>query len=184
MFKFTKVFTSLLCVFFLLAEAGASMTCSRFLKHKSSDFKLKFTKEGLVDAYYKGKEVGYIQFDFDVSDASLSIDYMSVDHDFKRNGLSKILLAEALKIHPDTKIIKTSLTQTNENVFRLAQLSGLDFTPASLSRNKVFDAVKQTPAYQIRAALGFSKITYFVNEHYWVVLHVEKDDLTSNDPKP
>jgi GNAT superfamily N-acetyltransferase len=91
--------------------------------------------------------VGYL--DFIVEKKTLEVDYLSVNAPYRRQGVSEALLAVALRENPKVKKIETEA---------LASTNG-DFLEAALKRGlSCEEAIRTTPAYRMRARLGFSKI--------------------------
>lgn len=71
-----------------------------------------------------------------------------VKDEFKKQGVSRALLAYCIVENPQIKSIDVELTGTNEEVFQSAIDSGK--TP--------LEAFRETPAYRIRSTLGFNEV--------------------------
>ena len=99
----------------------------------------------------EGGSLGVMIFRYDSNENTLHVDNITVYSEYKRNGVSLALLEEAVKINPDTKVITSSLSTENEEIFLNALSQGLS----------PLDSVQETPAYKIRKALGFSEIINF-----------------------
>lgn len=65
-----------------------------------------------------------------------------------RKGLSEYMMAEILKRHPRLRELRTTLAMDNKSIAQKALSSGLNCT----------EAIKSTPAYKMRAKLGFTQI--------------------------
>ncbi len=70
-------------------------------------------------------------------------------HGYYRQGFSKALLEQILNDHPEIQIIETEeLTEMNLTELRNGLKAGLS----------IADAIRQTPAYKLRARFGFTRI--------------------------
>lgn len=78
----------------------------------------------------------------------LAIEYLNVDERHRRRGLGRMLLARAVLEHPEVTVIEGELHGANFDEFRNAMALGLE----------PLDAIRRTPAYRMRRALGFGRI--------------------------
>ncbi len=69
----------------------------------------------------------------------------------RQAGVSKALFARALLEHPEVVEIKSYLADVNAEIYYEGIESGLSS----------IDALKNTPAYKIRASIGFTRIIHF-----------------------
>ncbi len=65
-----------------------------------------------------------------------------------RKGLSEYMMAEILKRHPRLRELRSTLAMDNQSIAQKALSSGLSCA----------EAIKSTPAYKMRARLGFTQI--------------------------
>lgn len=81
--------------------------------------------------------------------ASTEVIQMKVYSDYKRLGLGNLMMEEILKALPETRVIIVGgLKDDNLEILEKHLLKGYSH----------IDAIKKTPAYKIRAKLGFSEI--------------------------
>ncbi|MES2855049.1 MAG: hypothetical protein V4692_04255, partial [Bdellovibrionota bacterium] len=94
----------------------------------------------------------YIRADKDDLDPTiLHVGTIDVDKSYRGKQISKLLLAKILLSYPETREIRTYLEDDNNLVYRNALVDDLS----------TLDAVRETPAYKIRNALGFGQIKAF-----------------------
>lgn len=98
----------------------------------------------------RGRRLAYADYYFyDREDrTTLKVMNIQVERTVRKKGLSKLILAKILELNPQITEIVSSLIQDNEKIFYAYLNQG----------NSVVEAIKQTPAYKVRANLGFSKI--------------------------
>ena len=137
--------------------AYGSLRCANFT-HSVSDFEV-VPAENLIVILYQGKEVSTMQYEYEADVENLYIQETRTQADFRRLGFSKKLLEAALKKHPNTKTIESTLTETNEKAYAAAKskiVSGrLDKRPTDQDN---IEALKATPSYKKALAFGFSKV--------------------------
>ncbi|NJM09713.1 MAG: GNAT family N-acetyltransferase [Bdellovibrionaceae bacterium] len=108
---------------------------------------------------------------YEVIGEEMSIEFLSVDEEFRGRGLSRLLLSSILEEHPNIQRIKASLTDDNlaafESNYRVLEEDQDLFTPCSR-------AVRGTPAMRIRTSLGFSTILTCVRTNASVELVVRR----------
>jgi len=101
-----------------------------------------------LEFYTEGKLLGHIKYTRDGS--HLDIDYVTIFPIDRGKKLSEVFLYEALKRNPGIKSIAGKLSGTNLEAFLTTFKGG----------QSPRDAIKNTPAYKIRAAMGYSKINW------------------------
>lgn len=102
-----------------------------------------------VKAFFKGKPIADVDFLFKGKD-TLVIDFLSVNEDYRQKGLSRAIVAMALKHHPEIEVMEAdALTLTNGDVIRKALAEGLS----------CFEAMRLTPAFRMRESLGFTELS-------------------------
>lgn len=140
---------------------GAQEFCSQLLQAAQNDVEIKLSqpvslelselhggKTKIITVYNKNElQIAYADYSFQGADI-IKIGQIDISPAYWKNGLSKLILARIIEDNPQVKEIKTQLADRNEKVFN-------DFRDMGYS---VLDAIKETPAYKVRAALGFSKI--------------------------
>lgn len=95
----------------------------------------------------KGREVALL--DIEIANGNLEVREVFVNSDLRRHGAARLLLEQALADHPSVTGIRTfALVQTNLDVVNQARA-------AKLTQEQ---AIRSTPAYKIRARLGFTEI--------------------------
>ncbi len=148
-------------IFLTTSHASAAQaSCSYLLQaQKTVEIKLDEPVTLEVSELHKGKtklvtvhnkneqQIAYAEFSFPEKDV-IKIGQIDVLPAYWKNGISKLIIARIIEDNPQVKEIKTQLADRNEKVFN-------DFRDMGYS---VLDAIKETPAYKVRAALGFSKI--------------------------
>jgi GNAT superfamily N-acetyltransferase len=82
------------------------------------------------------------------ADKKLSIMSVKVEEGFRGQGISTRLYREILRSHPDILEIEGNLAEDNEAIYRKAIAEGKSH----------LEALKETPAYKVRAKLGFGLI--------------------------
>jgi hypothetical protein len=147
----------------------AAPTCSSFLKVEVSSFTFKKNKDFLV-AYDGDLRIGFIQYGYIPEIKTLKIEDMEVKSKYRGLKLSRIFLQKALLEFPEADLIDSLLVGTNQEAYFKAKES-------SVTSKDVFSIVKQTPAYKIRAALGFSRIVEYEQAQNHIVLVVERDNI-------
>jgi hypothetical protein len=83
--------------------------------------------------------------------AVVFVDHVTVQPEHQRKGVSALLYLELLRLHPDTREIRTELGGVNEAAIHR-------HLPPSPTRAQILHALRQTPAYKVRAKLGFGRI--------------------------
>ncbi len=96
----------------------------------------------------EGKTISYGEYRMFDGGLRLNIFYIFTSPDFHKNNLSRLVLAKMLAENPRTQRIKTSFAETNKTIYEDAIANG----------DSVHEAILKTPAFKIRAQLGFSKI--------------------------
>lgn len=90
--------------------------------------------------------MGFI--DYHIDESLLTSSTIVVTNDFKKQGVSKALLAYFILRHPEVTEMDLELTGTNEEILE-----------QEISKGKsLLAAFQETPAYRIRKAFGFSEI--------------------------
>ncbi|MFL5812712.1 MAG: GNAT family N-acetyltransferase [Bdellovibrionia bacterium] len=96
--------------------------------------------------YESGTKLGSL--DYYIDRDVLIINRMTVDSNHRRIGLGSTLFEEVIRLNPQIKQIRTVLAEDNDSVLY-----------AAINRGKnVEAAILETPAYKIRARLGFTRI--------------------------
>lgn len=98
------------------------------------------------------QEIGFLEYTYAKDNTNLKSINVAVNDEYRGQGLNKYLLALTLDSHPNTETIgPIYLTTTNaEAAFNVLQNQGDELS-----------AIKATPAYKIRASLGFSKVIHY-----------------------
>jgi|GEM_PF-4185859 len=179
--RLIRSLVSFVIFLFFSVKVLAAPSCHSFLKYSASEFEFKSSQDlhANIEAFYGGEMVGHIKFDFESESNTLTVQYVKVDFEFRRNDLSKHLLKAALDQHPQTLFIKGELADKNLELYNLAkiQIAGGQRWP---TYEDSLRAVKLTPFYLIRRAMGFSQIIHFEEDHYSVKLHLAKDSVTTD----
>lgn len=97
----------------------------------------------------KGDQLAYCEYILNGDE--LSSIQIRVPELNKGKGISRLALARMLEIHPEVKSIRTEIIDDNVDVFESYRNLGYS----------TLDAFMETPAYRIRASLGFTKIVAF-----------------------
>lgn len=94
-------------------------------------------------------QVGFVEGELSKNGTVLEVQNLEVlnSNNF-RKGLSEYMVSEILKRHPRIREIKTTLAMDNLVSAKAALSTGLS----------CLEAIKQTPAYKMRAKLGFTQI--------------------------
>lgn len=115
---------------------------------------MAMTQFGLVDPV-ESDNIGYLNAIYREPSRTLKVGYMETMEAYRGSrqgqslGIGELMMSLALKKFPDTEVISThSMVQTNREIFMQAVQKGM-------SRE---EALKQTPAYKIRAKFGFTEI--------------------------
>ena len=94
-----------------------------------------------------GRKIAYLQIKYE--QGVLEIEYIAVHEDFRRMHLGFELMRLVLQQYPEVEVITVSnLIETNFKVKQAYLAQGYS----------IEDAIRETPAYKIRARLGFSEI--------------------------
>ncbi len=170
--NFTCRYLILICFIFENQTSWAQSACLPFYAGRSLAAKQVYTEfirefqekhmvslgaltifSSLVETAVKdrfGRTMATISFHkisvLNVAESILWIDYMYVKPEFKKRGLSKLLLATALETHPTVSKIGAELSGTNKSVFG---------NPSEKDR---LSAVKNTPFYKMAASFDFSVV--------------------------
>jgi len=97
-----------------------------------------------------GETISYGEYRTFDGGLTLIVFYIHTSSAFRKNNLSKLVLAKMLAENPKTQRIKTSFAETNKAIFDEALATG----------DSPLEAIRKTPSYKIRAELGFSRIVY------------------------
>lgn len=95
-----------------------------------------------------GQTLAYCDSHFDAAIRVLKIGVVRVAKPFRRFNLYKLMFATLLERTPDAEFIDSVIGDTNEFIYMNALLSGI---PRA-------EAIRETPAFKIRAALGFGTL--------------------------
>jgi len=147
------------------AEEPKQLRKARARAEKELGFELRYTvQEGTVRAYGPdGQRLGYLGFELR-GRTTINIEDLYVEEEFRRRGLSEAMMAEILRRNPLVDRIETdSLVATNGKVLKKALKKGYSCK----------DAIRATPAYQMRKRLGFGKLKSFSCED--VTFTVKRD---------
>lgn len=101
--------------------------------------------EMAVDLMVNGKGT-IAELRFSIRDSKMQIHWIEVRPDFRRLGISELLMLHAFSHHPELKFVESILLETNFNVMQAALNEG----------KSCIEALKTTPSWQMLERLGFT----------------------------
>jgi hypothetical protein len=87
--------------------------------------------------------------DYDIENGVLTSGFAHVDPPYREVGIATLLFERIISTHPEIKIIKSG---------RLVQTNIYEIEDAINDGASIIEALRETPAYKLRARLGFSEI--------------------------
>jgi len=164
----------------LSAPVWAAPSCSSLLETVASSLTSKKVKDVL--SFYDGKKkIGFIKFGFVDEIKTLFIEDIEIHPKYRERKLSRFFLKKAVHEFPDADLIDSILLGTNYKVY-IAEKNKIE---KSIGENAAMSdsslaAVMKTPAYRIRASLGFSIIKEFKVMDDFLILVVGRDESPSS----
>jgi hypothetical protein len=101
----------------------------------------------------ENKVMGTLDYSWDTKNHILRVGNLSVEESIKNRGVSKALYERMVSTHPDAAAIESVLMWDNFE----AATEGKRFS--EMTKEECMRRVVKTPAYKVRASLGFSTIT-------------------------